>query len=354
MSEVVENKKKSKYKIIISILTVFLALVIIALVFLVNFTKDTLSYHYNEITEEPSELGYEEVIEDKIINIALFGIDSRNPDSFRGLSDTIMILSVNTKDKKIKLISVMRDSLVPIVKDGKTIYAKINSAYSRGGPELAIKTLNTIFSLDISEYVTVNFYGMADIIDAVGGIEIELAPNEVGTVLNVPIKEVCYYKGISPDGYLIYEAGKQTLNGIQAVSYARMRYTESIWGTNNDYGRTDRQRYVMEQLFNKVLTLDKSQYIPLVKAIMPCCETSLSYSEIIKLAPKILLNSPTLEETRVPMKEYQMTSKSISGVGSCVYYDLAYAGKIIKSFIYDGLTPEAYMAEYGIEKNDWY
>lgn len=75
-------------------------------------------------------------------------------------------------------MSVMRDTLVPITYNGKTTYAKINSAYSKGGPELAIKTLNTIFKLDISEYATVNFYGMSDIIEAVGGIDVELAKGE--------------------------------------------------------------------------------------------------------------------------------------------------------------------------------
>ena len=349
-----KKKMKTKYKVIICLVSLFLAVLIIALIFFIDFTKETLNYNYNEITEEPEELGFEEIIEEKIINIALFGIDSRNLNSFKGLSDAIMILSINEKTKEIKVISIMRDTLVPIEYGGKTIYAKINSAYSRGGPELAIKTLNTLFSLDISEYATVNFYGMADIIDAVGGIEVELAENEIGYELNYGIREVCTKMGIPYENYLINKSGKQTLNGIQAVSYSRMRYTSSIWGTSNDYGRTDRQRYIMEQLFNKAINMDKSRYIPLAKAMIPCCETSLSFSEIIKTATSVLLSSPTFEQARVPMEEYQMTSKYINGVGSCVYYDLAYAGKIINAFIYDDIAPSDYIAQYGVEKNDWY
>ncbi|MEE1160675.1 MAG: LCP family protein, partial [Acutalibacteraceae bacterium] len=118
-------------------------------------------YNYNNITGNPEDLGFESVINKKITNVALFGIDSREIDSFEGLSDSIMILSLNAETKKVKVISVMRDSLVPITYNGKTTYGKINSAY-RKGPEVAIKTLNTIFGLDISEYATVNFYGMAD------------------------------------------------------------------------------------------------------------------------------------------------------------------------------------------------
>ena len=355
MSETKTKKKmKTKHKVIISVVSVILVIAIVALICLVDFAKKNLSYNYNEITEDPKELGFETVIEEKITNIALFGVDTRNPKSFKGLSDAIMILSINEKTKKVKVISIMRDTLVPLEYKGKTMNAKINSAYSRGGPELAIKTINTLFGLDISEYATVNFYGMADIIDAVGGIEVELAKNEVGYELNFGIKEVCRKEGIPFDDYLIDKAGKQTLNGIQAVSYARMRHTGTIWGTNNDYGRTDRQRYVMEQLFNKALTLEKSRYIPLARALLPFCETSLSLPEIIKIASNVLVDSPTFEQARVPMKDYQMQSKNIKGVGACVYYDLDYAGKVIRAFIYDDIKPSDYIAEHGVEKNDWY
>ena len=336
-----------------------------ALAVTVGVLLKVFDYNYNNITGNPEDLGFESVIDKKITNVALFGIDSRKVDSFKGLSDSIMILSLNNETKKVKVISVMRDSLVPITYNGKTTYAKINSAYSKGGPELAIKTLNTIFGLDISEYATVNFYGMADIIDAVGGIDVTLAEGELDVYgyeygrqvnwgINGMIGEQCGYMGLDPSKYYIRKAGFQHLNGVQAVAYARIRHAANIEGTNDDFGRTDRQRYVMEQLFNKAVTLSKTQYVKLAKALIPCSETSLSYSQIMSFAVNILLSSPTFEQTRVPLTEYQMGSKSISGVGSCIYYDLNYAGKIIKAFIYDDITPEEYMETNGIEKNDWY
>lgn len=336
-----------------------------ALAVTVGVLLKIFDYNYNNITGKPEELGFESVIDKKVTNVALFGIDSRKVDSFKGLSDSIMILSLNNETKKVKVISVMRDSLVPITYNGKTTYAKINSAYSKGGPELAIKTLNTIFGLDISEYATVNFYGMSDIIDAVGGIDVELAQGELNAYgyengkkmnwgINGMITEQCGYMGLDPADYYVNEAGLQHLNGVQAVAYARIRHAANIEGTNDDFGRTDRQRYVMEQLFNKAVTLNKSQYVSLAKALIPCSETSLSYSQIMSLAVNILLASPTFEQSRVPLDEYRMSSKSISGVGSCIYYDLDYAGKIIKAFIYDDITPEEYMETNGIEKNDWY
>ena len=330
----------------------------------VGVLRIVFNYNYNNITKNPEDLGFESVINDKIVNVALFGIDTRDPKSFKGLSDSIMIMSLNTETKKVKLMSVMRDTLVPITYNGKTTYAKINSAYNKG-PECAIKTLNTIFGLDISEYATVNFYGMSDIIEAVGGIDVELAKGELDVYgyengkklnwgLNGCIAEICGHKGLDPNKYYIKEAGMHHLNGVQAVAYARIRHAANIEGTNDDYGRTDRQRYVMEQLFNKAIKLGKSQYVKLAKSLMPCSETSLSYSEILSLAVNILLQSPTFEQTRIPDFSYQMPSKSIRGVGSCVYYDLNYASKLIHAFIYDDIKPEDYIAANGIEKNDWY
>jgi len=172
--------------------------------------------------------------------------------------------------------------------------------------------------------------------------------------LNGNVEEICKYKGLDPSKYYIKSAGVQHLNGVQAVAYARIRHAANAEGVNDDYGRTDRQRLVMEQLFNKAVKLGKSEYVGLAKALIPCSETSLSYSEIISLAFNILLKSPTFEQTRIPMFEYQMSSKSVKGVGSCVYYDLNYASKLIKAFIYDDIKPEDYIAANGVEKNDWY
>ncbi len=353
-------RKRWQKRTIISVASVLLVIAVAFGAFRIIF-----NYNYNDITKDPDDLGFKNVIDSKIVNVALFGIDSRDPKSFKGLSDSIMILSINTETKVIKVISVMRDSLVPITKDGKTVYGKINSAYSKGGPELAIKTLNTIFGLDISEYATVNFYGMTDIIDAVGGIDVTLADGEINVMgrengksvnfgINGMIMEQCGYMGIDPTPYFISSAGEHHLNGVQAVAYARIRHAANVEGTNNDQGRTDRQRYVMEQLFNKATTLSAKKYVKLAKALIPCSETSLSYTEIMGLATNVLLKSPKFEQTRVPLDKYQMPSKTVSGYGSCIYYDLDYASKIIHAFIYDDIKPEDYIEQNGVEKNDWY
>ncbi len=353
-----KRRKKWQKAVMITAVSVILALAIFFGV-VWGIVRAEFDYNYNQITGDHEDLGIENVIDKDIVNVALFGIDTRSLNSFKGNSDSIMVLSLNTETKKVKIISLMRDTLVPITYNGKTSHNKINSAYATGGPELAIKVINSNFGLDITEYATVNFFGMVDIIDAVGGIEAELTSAETATAsrnmyaINGCILEICNKLGIKPEQYYITSAGKHHLNGIQAVAYSRIRYVANIWGTNNDYGRTDRQRYVMEQLFNKALTVDKSQYIKLAKSLIPCTETSLSYTEIIGLAFDILLESPTFEQARIPREDMLMTAPSTKA-GSVVYYDLDFAKTLIHAFIYDDITFDEYVEENGVEKYDWY
>lgn len=344
-----EKKKKSFLSIILIVLIVLAVLAIILVTAGIVYIRSLLNYNYNEITSQ--NLGANETIDDKTVNIALFGVDTRDENSFEGRSDSIMILSFSTTTKKIKLISVMRDSLVPIEKKSGVVYTKINAAYSYGGPELAIKTLNSVFALDITEYATVNFSGMEDIVDAVGGVQVTVTEEELAT-LNSNLKREAEKYGGDKEDYRI-KAGKQTLNGIKAVLYSRIRYVANADGTRDDYGRTDRQRVVLEQLIKKATRMDKTRYIELIGALGPCCESSLTKSEILDMATKVLLNKPTFSEGRVPSVEYIMTKPSEIN-GAVVYYDLEYAANIVHSFIYDNVKPTDYIKENEIQKNDWY
>lgn len=356
-----KKKKNKKLKIaLISVLSV-LAVVLVALVVAITTILGHFDYNYNELDATNSELGFNQSINKQIINVALFGVDTRDTQSLTGNTDSIMVLSANTKTKEIKLISIMRDSLVEINHEGNQTFKKINSAYGKGGPELAIRTINQNFGLDISEYATVNWFGMADIIDVVGGIEVELTAGEVAPVtsgdfaLNESIRLICERAGKDPTPYYILKPGKHHLNGIQASAYSRLRYVSNIWGGNNDQGRTERQRYVLSQLFEKAKGLKKTKYLDLIKAMMPYVETSLSTDEIFGLAVKIMLNSPTMEQSRIPLDEYQMPApRTLSGVGSYVYFDRDYAAEVVHAFIYDDIDPTIYMQQHEIRKNDWY
>lgn len=374
--------KKSKKAFVVSSIAIVLALTVFVALGGLNY----LFYNYKKVTGDLGAVGR---IDENITNIALFGIDSRDTKgktSFVGNTDSIMILSINTKTNKIKIISLLRDTFVPIYNGQKKIgYGKINSAYAKGAASTdkdkeeaaaryGISTINKNFNLDIEEYATVNFYGMAEIIDAVGGIDVELTKNEVTARgnnnhgINDMIQEICYEKGENPNKYYVTKWGKQHLNGLQAVAYSRIRYCTNIWGTSNDYGRTDRQRFVMKQLFNSVKDLKKSKYVSLVKALVPCTQTSLELDKIISIGWSVMQRHPTFEEYRIPLTyadadkekgekgtDYDfLITPTPSGYGSVIYMDLDYASKVIHAIIYSDMTAKDYIKDHPVEKNKWY
>ena len=304
---------------------------------------------YTEIEKTPEALGITKMeIPEGITSIALFGIDSRNSD-YEGLSDSIMIITVDAENSKIKLVSVMRDSLVLIEGHG---YQKINAAYELGGAPLAIKTLNQTFDLTITDYATVDFMGMASIIEAVGGIEAELSEEEVKQT-NRNLRELVWAMGAEP--VYLEEAGLQTLDGMQAVAYARIRMAATQDGENNDYGRTQRQRYVMEQLFQKALSLDISKYPMLIRTLLPCMETSLGYGDIFDLAGIFLSEDLHFEDARIPVDGAIIDDDfRPKGLGSCVYYDLDYAADLMNAYLYEDISFEEYIEENGYRYHRWY
>lgn len=338
------NRRKSK-KLITVLLSVVLAICIIiggGLIWAINY------FDYKQVDVDADNLG---VVSDNskeyITNIALFGIDTRNANSMKGLSDSIMVLSVNQKSKQIKIISIMRDSVVRV--DDRV--AKINSAYSKGGAELAIRTLNQNFGLDITDYATVNFGGMAELIDLVGGVECEVTQDEINTPYygaNAIIKEVAGIYGVTPQ--YIKSAGTQTLNGIQAVSWSRIRMVSTASGERDDYGRTARQRHVLNQLFQKATSMSITKYPSLIKSFLPYVETSMTYNEIFSLATTVLKGG-TLASTRIPYDNCNIPGGG--GVSGGVYYSLDFASKLIKSYVYDDISFDDYIVANGIDKTPW-
>ena len=209
-------------------------------------------------------------------DIALFGLDSRGKDLGEGnRSDTIMIASINNETKKVKLVSVYRDTML---KQNGEHYDKANAAYSIGGPKAAINMLNENLDLNIKDYVSVNFLALADVIDMVDGIDVDMTYEEVVHMNNYCVETSKVtgkkYKKIKPE-----VAGTYRLNGVQAVSYARIRYTEG-----GDYKRTERQRLVLEKTMNKMKTQDLATINKIVDKVLPKVSTSFSAKEIISLA----------------------------------------------------------------------
>ena len=260
--------------------TVFFSLLGV-LMFTVSGVLWMFQYNRNDSLDALSDaqLGVNEELGDDIINIALFGIDSRNLNSFKGLSDSIMILSVDKMHNSIKITSVLRDSVVPI--EGRGVN-KINAAYSYGGPELAIKTLNENFGLNIRDYATVNFRGMADIIDAVGGIEVDLTEAERNNA-NHHITWLSITSGISKD--LIKKAGPQTLNGNQSMGLVRYRYGYA----DADIGRVSVQRDFMMAALGQWASLKNIPKLPqALNLILDNSVTDLNTANLTWLAQSVL------------------------------------------------------------------
>lgn len=318
---------------------------------ILGFTfKKAFSYRHVEIGDLSNEdLGITVDLPEGITNIALFGIDSRNSKGFSGNSDSIMILSINSETATVKLTSVMRDSLVEI--DGYRT-TKINAAYARGGAALAIKTLNQNFNLNITEYATVNFSGMAEIIDAIGGVTVDVSAKEMQNA-NTHIRWLCHVQGTTP--HYIEKTGVQKLDGMQAVAFSRIRYYKfAETGTTDDFGRTDRQRYVMEQLLNTVLSMSKTQYPNLIKTCLPFVETSLSYKEILSFAG-LLTSDLKFEQSRIPDARYVINAGfKLANGGSSVYYNLDFATDVLHAFIYENIDTDTYLSTHKPNLTGWY
>lgn len=259
-------------------------------------------------------------------NIALFGVDSRDHD-YVGRSDAILIASFQPKNASIKLISIARDTYVNIPGHGKT---KINHAYSYGGPELAIQTLNETFDLDITDYVTVNFDSLAEVIDEMGGVDIDVTEEE-RIQINAYLLE----------GEPLRETGLVHLNGPQAVSYARIRKIDS------DTMRASRQREVLNCIFEKATQLSPLEYPSLIRKFAPMVETSLSNDEIIELASIGTKSNLKLEQGGLPNDNIESSGKIIDGVWYYVY-DLDEATDMLHAFLYDNIPFE----EYGLTEEE--
>ena len=232
---------------------------------------DTTAVGINEETKQELK-GYR--------NIALLGIDSRADDYGLGnRSDCIMIASINQETNEVKLISVYRDTYVYVTESGKERLDKITHAYSYGGAQNTLKSLNEAMDLNITEFVTVNFDAVIAAVDSLGGVYIDIDESEIKHV-NDYIDATSESSGVKSSH--ITHSGKQKLDGVQAVSYTRVRYT-----AGGDYKRTERMRTVVEAMLSKAKTLNVGQLNSFADTILPKIRTNISSSEIWGLIPKL-------------------------------------------------------------------
>ena len=274
---------------------------------------------------EPQTGGTGEFSSQDVTNIALFGVDTRQMDSTSGRSDAIMVLSLDRVHGKVKLTSIARDSYVQIEGRG---WDKLNHAYAYGGPQLAVKTLNQNFGLDIRDFVTVNFAQLAQIIDYAGGVTVNVSEAE-RDVANTYIEELNHLS-IQTDP--ITGTGDLRLTGGQAVAYARNRYTGS------DLDRTDRQREILEGLFQSALTMSPAKLPGFAGRILSGCVTSLTGDEMVEMGLWALSARPGMEQASLPNAACNASGETINGVWYFVY-DLSNAGEILRQFVYEDISP---------------
>ena len=256
------------------------------------------------IINEEVKMNKEIDLGDGYTNVALFGVDSRDGNLGKGnRTDCIIVASLNNETKEIKMVSVYRDTLLDL---SEGTYQKCNAAYSYGGPVTAINMLNMNLDLDIEDYVTVDFGAIADAIDLLGGVEIDVKEEEIKP-LNKYINETARSAG--KEAHRVENSGLQLLDGSQATTYARIRST-----AGGDFTRTERQRLVIEKMFEKALEADLGTINAIIDEVFPQVSTSFTLQEILTYASAY--DQYTLGDNMgFPVDK---TTDTLSGLGSIV------------------------------------
>ena len=228
-------------------------------------------------------------------NIALFGVDSRSGDLLEGdnRSDSMMVCSIHEETGEIRLVSVYRDTILEV---GDGYYTKANSAYALGGPAQAINMLNQNFDLNIVDFVTVGFEGLAHTIDALGGIEIQIDEEE-REYLNQYVHDM--HLELGTEDTPVEESGTVLMNGIQATAYSRIRYT-----AGDDFKRAERQRTVLQKTLDKARESGPTALVAVANNVVGDMATSLSTAELLNLIMKAS-NLELAGTGGLPQEEYR-------------------------------------------------
>lgn len=313
-------------KILLSIIVILITVICIGFMtgnkFLSQISRRTLNKANlgirNDITER---LNVEEISD--IVNIAILGVDENDQDV--GRSDAIMIGTLDPIHKKLKITSIMRDTYVNIPGYG---YDKINHSYSYGGAELTIKTLNQNFGLNITDYIKVNFQDLVNIVDALGGIDMELSQEEYDGLIT-HLKSAYDQIGSKPKKISANNDGTYHLDGFQALGYCRIRNT-----SNNDFDRTSRHRKILGEMFAKISESGTKDLAVMATNLLPYVETSLSDKDILTLGFNVLtLGTTSVEQERFPRDEYCNDAK-IDEV-YYLWYDAEYTEEQMFEYIFN-------------------
>lgn len=278
-----KTKKKKKKHIFLKVIIVLIAIIAILAGVLAGYGYSKLAQiEYDDIDESLIEVN-DGVKTTGYRNILLLGVDSRKNNYTNTLSDSIMVVSINQDTKKVKIASVYRDSYLKIGNK----FDKVTHAFGYGGATASLSAINTNLDLDIKEYVAINFNVVVDVVDAVGGVEIELTSAEVNYI-NPYIDEV--NQVTNHNSKHITKAGTYNLDGVQALAYSRIRYT-----AGGDYKRTERQRDVLNLAFEKVKKMNLGKLNSLADTVLKEISTNIPSTQVIGLLSQVA--SYDIEET---------------------------------------------------------
>lgn len=271
-----------------------------------------------------------------VINILLVGSDHGAIKGDHGRSDSIMIATVNFKTKELKLTSLMRDMYVEIPGHG---HNKLNAAYAFGGVELLYQTIAKNFGIKIDNYCVVDFSTFEKVINKVGGVEISLEEKEA--------KYLNTTNYISKKKYRNVKVGKQTLNGNQALGYARVRYVVSKKYGDGDFGRTGRQRAVLQAALNKVLQQNPATIANIALDALKDVSTDMNASYLKALVLKVIkMGTTEIDQMRVPLEGTYKMGRAQSNM--FVFFINFEANKAaLNYFLFDKGTEKDWVKEYG-------
>lgn len=341
----IQRKKRNK-------ILLFVAEIFVLLMLLVVFWGVTQARKINIVTIDEAEVEINKEVQEYAEtgamkgyrNIAIFGVDSREKQLDKATrTDVIMIASINQDTGEVKLVSLYRDTFLNLSTD---TYNKANLAYAYGGPKQAIAMLNMNLDMNITDFVTIGFEGVINAIDSIGGVEINVTEAEIIHLNNFQISMVGKQDGVNAAGEPNYvaeegvdyiavkEPGLQTLNGLQATAYMRIRQV------GNDFGRTQRQRTVIEKVAKKALTMNPSKLSGIAEAVFPQVATSLELSEILDLLGGIA-NYSFGETSGFPFDGEFWTGK-VGKKGSCIVPTTLEENVVLLHQFFFGATEEDY------------
>ena len=304
-----QRAAREKRKVVIFAIELIIILIMIAVLYLVlNKAKEGPKVTYLE----PEKLEIHEEVQENVtmkgyMNIALFGVDAETESQLykNSRSDSTMIASINMDTGDIKLVSVYRDTYLNI---GTDEYRKCNAAYSLGGAEQAGKMLNMNLDLDITDFVTVGYKGLSEVINGLGGIYIDVDSEELKHINNyqIGIAEVlkCDYNKVTETGY-------QLLDGLQATAYCRIRYTKG-----DDFKRASRQREVIMAIEEQAKKADAATLVKVFNDVIGDVYTSISSDTILELIGNIA-NYQIVDQSGFP-EESMRTVANVGAKGSSV------------------------------------